>query len=164
MLLGSVELARWQALRWGGLECHCRLGQRVGRGMADLGFEEFCVIGENRLVSLLTGKTADIVEAERARLFWIPSTEELIEVVERHGICVRVLKQVDDGRSWELHALILSGTIEWTYRATTIRDLFFTTLCRIHLGEFWEQELSRKIPPRGQLIARSIHDEQSKSI
>lgn len=53
-------------------------GVRVARGFADVGFEEFCVLGDGRMVSLYTGTIHDI---DYEHIFVVPTLEDLLAVM-----------------------------------------------------------------------------------
>lgn len=55
-------------------------GTRVARGYADVGFEEFCVLQGNKMVSLQTGLVSDL---ELDHLFVVPTVEELLNILPK---------------------------------------------------------------------------------
>lgn len=58
-------------------------GEKISRGFADLGFEEFVLIAEARMVSLLSGKVSELPREHRAFFFLVPSTYEILDLVHR---------------------------------------------------------------------------------
>ncbi|GEM_PF-5360657 len=55
-------------------------GARVARGYADVGFEEFCVLKNNKMVSIHTG---DIFDLELEHVFVVPTVEELLKALPK---------------------------------------------------------------------------------
>lgn len=90
---GIFKLA--EALDRAGVKVPLSSGTRVGRGFADIGYEEFSllpggdvVLGDRgqsqylsaRVVSLLTGEVRTLNEHEVQKLFVIPSVDQLLEM------------------------------------------------------------------------------------
>jgi hypothetical protein len=88
-----------QALHHHGVEFSRDVGQRVAREYADLGAEEFILLGGNRIVSLFTGKPSEIPEGHEKHFFRIPSIDELVDALSGRGVLVRGL-HFRDQRSW----------------------------------------------------------------
>ena len=53
-------------------------GTRVARGYADVGFEEFCVLQNNKMVSIHSG---EIFEIDLEHVFVVPSLEQLLMTI-----------------------------------------------------------------------------------
>lgn len=83
-----------EALDRAGIKFQLSAGVRVGRGFADIGYEEFSVLpgGETvvdelghrrhialRVVSLLTGEVRTLNEQEIQKLFVIPTVDQILE-------------------------------------------------------------------------------------
>lgn len=54
-------------------------GQKIARGFADLGYEEFLLLPNNTLLSLFSGKLSDFPEEHLKFFFWVPTSEELLQ-------------------------------------------------------------------------------------
>lgn len=90
---GIFKLA--EALDRAGVKVPLSSGTRVGRGFADIGYEEFALLPGGdivldgraqsqylsaRVVSLLTGEVRTLNEHEVQKLFVIPSVDQLLEI------------------------------------------------------------------------------------
>jgi hypothetical protein len=75
------------------------VGQRVAREYADLGAEEFILLGGNRIVSLFTGKPSEIPEGHEKHFFRVPSVDELVDALGVHGVTIHAIRFMDQ-RSW----------------------------------------------------------------
>lgn len=101
MLHKKQDLSKFQDLMELGLKPNFAIGSRLGRGFADLGFEEYLVLSGDRLASLLTGTIAQIQEHEKGKLFSILNVDEML--VEIHAREFDVLNiETQDQRSWTL--------------------------------------------------------------
>lgn len=74
-------------------------GTRVARGFADLGYEEFCVLSNHRLLSLFTGAITPFGEGEAAHLCVVPDADLLVDVLERRGWDIASL-DFEERRCW----------------------------------------------------------------
>ena len=101
MWLAKNQLSIFQELAELGLRPSFEVGSRVGRGFADLGFEEYCILPGNRLQSLLTGTITQLVDQDKGKLFGIFSPDELIEKIVMSGFDVSAIKSPDQ-RGWNL--------------------------------------------------------------
>lgn len=110
MWLTKNELAVFQELAELGLEPSFEIGSRVGRGFADLGFEEYCILPGNRLQSLLTGTITPLVDQDKGKLFGIFSPDELIQKIIISGFDVSTIKSPDQ-RDWNLEMNISGANV-----------------------------------------------------
>lgn len=94
-------LQRCQELRQLGLEPSFTAGERVGRGFADLGFEEFLLLSERTLLSLVNGKTSELPEEHRQFFFAVPTIEQLLDFLDRREWDVLAL-EFEERRTWRL--------------------------------------------------------------
>ncbi len=105
------------ALRECGLEPSFQPGDLVARRFADLGNEEFQVLPGERLLSLTAGTSAPLPAEHRHHFFWIPSADEVVELLERHGVeGLQLIRR--EGRDWQVQ--VISGGKE---RAVVARHL-----------------------------------------
>ncbi len=84
------------------------MGERVCRGFADLGFEEFVVAGKNFIVSLFTGEKKEINESEKDHFFLIPDVDYLIQYLYELEVNIIEVKFVDE-REWFVKGVSLSS-------------------------------------------------------
>lgn len=77
------------------------LGARLGRAYADVGIEEFFQIGPYRLVSLYSGKIAEVSEPQLQHFFAVPSSVVLVNEVLKSGFDITEVKFLDQ-RSWQV--------------------------------------------------------------
>ncbi len=101
MWLNRAELDSFQSLCDLGLVPSFEIGTRVGRGFADVGYEEYCVLPGNRLQSLLTGTIAPLVDSDKGKLFAILSPDEILAQIVMRGFDVLSLS-CPKQRDWVL--------------------------------------------------------------
>ncbi len=77
-------------------------GQRIGRGFADLGFEEFVLQGGNKIASLYTGKVGLLPQEHQHFFFNIYDADQLLEILAELGLEDFSISQKDQ-RNWYLH-------------------------------------------------------------
>ncbi|WKZ57394.1 MAG: hypothetical protein QY326_01630 [Bdellovibrionota bacterium] len=87
-----------------GLAVPWQEGQRVGRGYADLGIEEFLVLPGRRLVSLISGSGSEVPEGHERFFFWIPSVDECIDEIDRRGWDL-LSATFHERRTWHVQAI-----------------------------------------------------------
>lgn len=86
-------------LRQLGLEPRFEVGDVVARGFADLGYEEFQLLQSRKLLSLTAGTTAPLTSDHERHFFWIPSVDEVTELLEMQGAVIKGCRRID-GRTW----------------------------------------------------------------
>lgn len=91
-----------EAKQWG-LEPRFEPGDIVARGFADLGFEEFQVLPSSKLLSLTAGTVSVLPTEHSNHFFWIPSVDEIVELLERRGVPCVSCNRVDQ-REWVVEA------------------------------------------------------------
>ena len=99
MSISNELLAKFERL---GLR-EFEIGDTVGRGFADVGYEEFTVIADSKLLSLYTGKSAQISEADRKFIFRVLAVDEMVVTMRRRGAQIAISAS-DDGREWHAEA------------------------------------------------------------
>ena len=77
------------------------VGDTVGRGFADIGFEEFTVLPNNKLVSRLTGQTSEIGERDVGHLFLVPTPDQIIALLSETDTKISSASY-PDSRRWEI--------------------------------------------------------------
>jgi hypothetical protein len=75
-------------------------GDLVARGFADVGVEEFYLLPDRRVLSLTTGEKTDLVSDDRSAFFLIPSVDDIVLEIERHGGSVEQIARAHDGSGW----------------------------------------------------------------
>ncbi len=73
------NLKRAQKLFRSGIIFEIVPGVKVAREFADIGFEEFCVLPAQKIVSLFTGAKSELPEDYLDHFFVVPSVQELFE-------------------------------------------------------------------------------------
>lgn len=120
-------------LRMWGLEPRFEPGDVVARGFADLGFEEFQVLPGERLLSLTAGTTTALPADHRGHFFWIPSTDECVDLLEKLGVpCVSCQRL--NGREWSVQSQC-HGDIE-VQTSVNLHTAFLKTLLLGHRRVF----------------------------
>lgn len=127
------ELERCRALRDRGLRCEFQVGSRIARGFADLGCEEFQVIAPEKIVSLFTGQTSAFTSDQHSFFFHIPTSDQLVDLIQQRGYDVKQLEFVDQ-RVWRLSyvpahsAAAESASAVRTFEAATIKEVLLDGL------------------------------------
>lgn len=97
------NLKRAQRLFRSGIIFDIKPGVKVAREFADIGFEEFCVLPGQKIVSLFTGAKSELPPDYQEHFFVVPSVQDLFEKC-------RVLEKelpVDFSEPFEDHLYIL---------------------------------------------------------
>lgn len=116
-----------EAKQWG-LVPRFEPGDIVARGFADLGYEEFQVLPSEKILSLTAGSVSALPPEHASHFFWIPSIDEITELLERRGVpcvsCSRV-----DRREWLVEAQY-ADELE-THRHSSLHQALLATLCGV---------------------------------
>ena len=91
-------------------------GDIVARGFADLGFEEFQVLPSSKLLSLTAGTVSPLPTEHASHFFWIPSVDEITDVLERRGVPCITTKRIEQ-RDWLVEAQVVAHKHihQWSY-------------------------------------------------
>lgn len=111
MWSSSEYLEVCKDLHSAGLPLRWEEGQRIGRGYADVGVEEFLLLPGRKLLSLSSGTSSSIVEGHSHFFFWIPSLDECIEEIDRRGWDIQAAIYVER-RMWRVTATCGSDAVE----------------------------------------------------
>ena len=76
-------------------------GLRIGRGFADVGFEEYSVLANNKAVSLSTGKVIELDEFYQNYYFPILSSDQIVKELYARGWDINSCEYVQQ-RTWEV--------------------------------------------------------------
>lgn len=116
-----------EAKQWG-LTPRFEPGDVVARGFADLGYEEFQVLPSQKILSLTAGSVSALPSEHASHFFWIPSIDEITEILERRGVpcvsCSRV-----ERREWLVEAHF-ADELE-THRHSSLHQALLATLCGV---------------------------------
>ncbi len=99
MSLSNRLLAKFERFGYREFE----IGDTVARGFADVGYEEFALIAEHKILSTYTGKASALETHERDFFFKVFSIDEMIQYLQRQGVELRLL-ELEDGREWHVVA------------------------------------------------------------
>ena len=88
-------------------------GTFVARGFADLGYEAFVAVNGDTLLSLFTGERSSISKDEYKNLFLIPSTELLVDLVQKSGFNIEKINYIEQ-REWQLQVASASKNFKCT--------------------------------------------------
>lgn len=97
-----------QQLKDIGLSPRFEPGDVVIRGFADLGYEEFQVLPSQRILSLTAGTISAIDPQHHDHFLWVPSVDEVVDLIEKKGIALSALCRID-GRRWQLELKLQGG-------------------------------------------------------
>lgn len=102
----------------------CRLtsGMKIARGFADIGFEEFCLLPGNKILSLFTGACTVYQEEDRQHFFFVPPADAMIDILEQEGIEIYELSSADR-RTWSVKGRFESGEQKVFQGATLLEGL-----------------------------------------
>jgi len=121
-----------EAKQWG-LAPRFEPGDIVARGFADLGYEEFQVLPSSKILSLTAGSVSALPSEHATHFFWIPSTDEITEILERRGVpCVRCSRV--DRREWLVEAQY-ADELE-SHRHPSLHQALLATLCGVLRKDF----------------------------
>ena len=110
MELGNSYLERCEAAGRGGFPLLCEVGDLIGRGFADVGYEVFAVLPGDRLISVLTGEQTSFQEADTRHYFSVPEVDSIIQVLESSGDKVLSVER-RDAREWHVQVETQEGQI-----------------------------------------------------
>ena len=124
MAAGRRFLALCERLHKAGLlKPRFEVGERIGRGFADLGAEEFQIIGTNRIASLFTADVSELLENDRHFFFVIPDVDQLADLVCATGFDIKSITRPDQ-RQWELRLTRAADTRHFTFSADTLLEVY----------------------------------------
>lgn len=136
MWFSREQFALCNELRVWGLEPRFEPGDIVARGFADLGFEEFQVLPGPRLLSLTAGTASALPEEHRGHFFWIPSVDEVTELLEVRGARIEHCKR-DDGRDWVIEMRVEDSS-RVALRSNTLHGALLLGLYRALSGREYQ--------------------------
>ena len=85
-----------------------RAGEHIARRFADIGYEEFLVLPQERMVSLLSGVVSPLPQGDEDSVFVMPSIERLVGWCGEHGIGIAQVAWCHE-REWHVH--LVHGTV-----------------------------------------------------
>ena len=103
---------------------------RVARGYADLGYEEFLLLPERKLVSLVNGKSSEFPESHEQLFFQVPGTQELVNEIDRNGFDIEYVRYQNQ-RSWEVSVCHASASIHIVSRHSELECALADTLIEL---------------------------------
>jgi hypothetical protein len=116
-----------EAKQWG-LTPRFEPGDIVARGFADLGYEEFQVLPSEKILSLTAGSVSALPSEHASHFFWIPSVDELTELLERQGVSCVACSRVEQ-REWLVEAHY-ADELE-AHRHESLHQALLATLCGV---------------------------------
>ena len=120
-------------LKEAGYKPRFKPGSKVARQFADLGVEEFCVLPQGKLLSLLTGDVAELKEADKEFFFAVPSVDDMAEEIEQRSFNIISLC-FEDRRRWRLLVVREGGGGELTAEGGSLEEVFLAALRLILRG------------------------------
>ena len=131
MIWSSKEtLALCQQLKELGYDPDISEGDRVARGFADLGFEEFVVLPGTRILSLFTGQVTSLHGEHRKFFFVIPTFEQVVDELSRAGVVVSGLL-FEQRREWRISAAAIDAQDQFQSGASTVLDAALKVFCQV---------------------------------
>jgi len=117
-------LKECEALQQAGWKPALKAGMRVARGFADLGYEEFYLLPQNKLVSIYTGESSQYNPTERDFFFLVPDTKQLIAELNNRE-CEIISLEHEDNREW---VLCLSSEDRVCFKGNSIKSALIAAL------------------------------------
>ena len=105
-------------------------GAHIARGFADVGYEEFCLLPGDRLVSLFTGSITELRDDERGFFFVIPTVDDVTQELDRRGWDVVALES-PDRRGWILRVRKAEGADLVEVSALTLLETCLDALIKV---------------------------------
>ena len=90
-----------EALKQNGRPVKFAPGVRIARGFADVGYEEFVILPNGKLMSLFTGAQTELLDEHRGFFFEIPTVEDLLQELEKAGERIESVEYVEQ-RNWRV--------------------------------------------------------------
>ena len=87
----------WKA----GFKYELKPGNRIARGFADIGSEEYSVINQHQAVSLLTGKVIELDEFYLNYYFFVPTVDQCVAEVYQRGFDIKTCEFINQ-RTWTI--------------------------------------------------------------
>ncbi len=104
-------------------------GRRIARGYADLGYEEFVLLTDDKLLSLYSGKPSEIPEGHSRHFFLVPTCDEMVDEISKRGFDIETL-EFKDQRVWKV-VLSRGGVSLITEVAPTLEQVLILALKQI---------------------------------
>ena len=101
-------LALCQTLHRAGFRPPIREGQRIARGFADVGFEEFWVLPQQKLVSIVNGQQSQLSAEHEKFFFRVPDVDALVDAITRSGYDLSAVQFVDQ-RRWHVEGVMVGA-------------------------------------------------------
>ena len=130
MWLANKTLGTLEKLHRAGFACLFEPGEQIARGFADLGYEQFLMLSENKIISLQSGKPSELPEDHRHHFFSVPSAEKLAAELDCRDVQIVKIFPVGHVR-WGVQ---VKAKDQYSLEAATIVEL---------LAEVMIKELSR---------------------
>ena len=108
-------LAQCESLKQNGRVSNFRPGARIARGFADVGYEEFVVLPNGKMMSLFSGAQSELNEEHRGFFFEVPTEAELLAELETRGELIESVKFADQ-RTWSVKTTNLSAESRGLHR------------------------------------------------
>ena len=99
-------------------------GLRIGRGYADLGYEEFLLLQDRTMLSLFSGKTSELPEGHENFFFVIPSPDEIVHNLATRGASIESIS-FHQQRIWKV---IVGGSREISVEGRTLHEALLSAL------------------------------------
>ena len=109
-----------QELKHQGIEFEIEPGIRLARGYADLGFEEYYLLPNNKLVSIYLGTLSEYRDEQAGFFFVVPEIQDLVHKALDRGLDASKLKLTEES--------------DWQYQTESSEDLA-TVLIKFLLSE-----------------------------
>jgi len=130
-------LEKYQLLSRLGHSSRLEVSELLGRGFADLGFEVFVLLPGGKLLSLFTGSTSTLPDAEapdRANFFAILSADQIVDALVELGVTIESLTFCDQ-REWCLQLKLANSLESELYYAKELEEVLLDALIGFYQKE-----------------------------
>ncbi|MCO6429670.1 MAG: hypothetical protein J5J00_02335 [Deltaproteobacteria bacterium] len=128
MARSNSILKRCEELARAGFLPEFEPGMTIGRGFADLGYEEFALLSESKIVSLYTGRESILPQDDRRQFFSVPSADEIVNEIAKRRFEIKNL-EFKDQREWAL--TLMRGEEEIRVTSSSLYEVLIEGLTEI---------------------------------
>jgi len=130
LYLSNDQLDLCEQLKQIGFPQEISPGVHLGRGFADLGYEQFVVLPAEKILSLFTGDIIEFNPDQSDYFFVIPDTEDLMQFLYVEDYDCELI-DFEDGREWSVTFTTAYGMLSG--RGQTLWDALI--FCSVHALE-----------------------------
>ena len=127
MTAAQKFLEKCSALKEKGCAFVLEQGMIVCRGFADLGYEEFVMLTNNKICSLYSGKISELPDEDKKHFFAVPDEGMLTDRIVKSGFDIRGM-EFENQRIWKVLLQNPETHIEIMFEGPSIKDALLECL------------------------------------